>query len=366
MTVPLARVAIVVRGDGQLGATPPQVARLAPIFEALSREGLAADAVVFDDQAAADVRTKLAGYDAAVVWVDPISNDADRTRLDEVLLDVAANGVLVSTHPDVILKMGTKEVLYRTRELGWGTDTHLYASADELREQFPTRLATSGPRVLKQYRGNGGQGVWKVQLVRPDVVRVQHAQIREAVSEELSLSRFMSRCEEYFGANAGEGRLIDQSFQPRIVEGLVRCYLVEDRVVGFARQYAQGRSPAEPQGAGATEATPPADQVFGLPSAKTMFPAHEPAYAALRRQLETAWLPGMQRLVDVATSSLPLLWDADFLFGPPTPDGQDTYVLGEINVSCVIPFPDRAPTALAQGLLARLQRPAADYRGTIP
>jgi hypothetical protein len=29
-------------------------------------------------------------------------------------------GVWVSAHPDVILKMGVKEVLHRTRHLGWG------------------------------------------------------------------------------------------------------------------------------------------------------------------------------------------------------------------------------------------------------
>ena len=39
--------------------------------------------------------------------------------------------------------------------------------------------------------------------------------------------------------------------------------------------------------------------------------------------------------------SLPVLWDADFLYGPRTASGDDTYVLCEINVSSVIPFPDR-------------------------
>ena len=46
-----------------------------------------------------------------------------------LLREVARAGPWVSAHPDVILKMGVKEVLYRTRHLGWGTDTHLYRSA---------------------------------------------------------------------------------------------------------------------------------------------------------------------------------------------------------------------------------------------
>jgi len=58
--------------------------------------------------------------------------------------------------------MGTKEVLYRTRELGWGSDTHMYSTVEEFRAQFPATLVSNRIRVLKQNRGNGGVGVWKV------------------------------------------------------------------------------------------------------------------------------------------------------------------------------------------------------------
>ena len=54
-----------------------------------------------------------------------------------MLCDVATHGPWVSAHPDVILKMGVKEVLYRTRHLGWGTDTHLYREAEEFGATFP-------------------------------------------------------------------------------------------------------------------------------------------------------------------------------------------------------------------------------------
>ncbi len=47
----------------------------------------------------------------------------------------------------------------------WHTDTHRYETAASFREEFPPRLRTSGPRVLKQNRGNGGQGVWKVEAL---------------------------------------------------------------------------------------------------------------------------------------------------------------------------------------------------------
>ena len=78
--------------------------------------------------------------------------------------DVAMRGPWVSAHPDVILKMGVKEVLHRTKHLGWGTDTHLYCTAAEFTAAFPARLQ-SAPRVFKRNRGNGGLGVEKVEPV---------------------------------------------------------------------------------------------------------------------------------------------------------------------------------------------------------
>lgn len=325
--MPPERVALLFRDDraartsGEL--TKP---RLVPVADALRDVGLAPEPAVYAEEFAEEVRDQLTGVAAALVWVDPIANGRDRAELDAMLRDVAAARVWVSAHPDVILKMGTKEVLYRTRELGWGSDVRLYQSVDELREQLPAALR-DGPRVLKQSRGNGGIGVWKIELAaEPDRVLVQNAERRDEIVEELSLADALSRF---------DGRIIDQPFAPRITEGLVRCYVVENQVVGFCRQYA-----AE----GAT-------RVFGLPSAKTMFPADEPMFASLRARMEGEWVPGLQRLVDVDDASLPVLWDADFLFG----DDDDSYVLGEINVSSVSPFPQQAVAKLAAAVARRLK-----------
>jgi hypothetical protein len=87
--------------------------------------------------------------------------------LDPLLRDDAARGPWVSAHPDVILKMGVKEVLYRTKHLDRDTEMHIYLSAQAFREEFPARLSLAGPRMLKQNRGNGGQGVWTVEQNRP-------------------------------------------------------------------------------------------------------------------------------------------------------------------------------------------------------
>ena len=75
--------------------------------------------------------------------------------------------------------------------------------------------------------------------------------------------------------------------------------------------------------------------------------------------MEDEWTPGLARSLEIAPDALPVIWDADFLLGPKTAAGDDTYVLCEINVSAVFPIPDEAPDALAATTLQRLAaRPA--------
>ena len=60
------------------------------------------------------------------------------------------------------------------------------------------------------------------------------------------------------------------------------------------------------------------------------------------------------RTMQVASAALPIIWDADVLFGPKCGDGTDTYVLCRIKVSGVFLFPDSALPALAGLTHARL------------
>jgi hypothetical protein len=337
------RLALLWRGDREARrTTTAENGRFVPVFEALAAAGIKAEPAIYDDDFIDEVRAQLLNVDGVLVWVDPISEGRTRALLDPLLREVAAKGIWVSTHPDVILKMGVKQVLYRTRSLGWGTDTYLYETAAALRAEFPTRLSSSGPRVLKQNRGNGGQGVWKVELVSADgLVRVLHAR-RGSVPEEMPLPEFLWRCEPYFESH---GCVIDQPFQPRLPDGMIRCYMGADKVVGYGHQLIKALVPPPPEGP---------DSAAAQPGPRVMHPASAPPFQALRHQMETEWVPGMMRLLDIDPAALPLLWDADFLYGPRTAQGEDTYVLCEINVSSVSPFPPDAPAAIAQLALARL------------
>ncbi len=333
---PRRTVAILSRGDAvaRRDATPKS-GRFVDVFEALAAVGIEGHPVIYDESFADAAREQLLAADGVLVWVNPIQDGRNRVGLDAMLRDVADRGVWVSAHPDVILKMGTKEVLYRTRSMGWGSDTALYRTAGAMRAELPKRLA-AGPRVIKRNRGNGGQGVWRVEsLPTSPTIRVLDA--TKDTPEELSLDDFLRRCVEYFE----NGSVIDQAFQPRVSEGVVRCYMAGDRCAGFGHHKVKAlvESPAARAEAGPRLYSSNAD----------------PRFQPLRRLMEDEWTPQLTSLLDIARGDLPAIWDADFMLGPVQADGSDSYVLGEINVSSVHPYPAEAPAEIARRVADRLQ-----------
>jgi hypothetical protein len=338
-TARLGRVAILWRGDeAARRKAAPEISRFKAVFAALASAGVDAAPVVYEDDVLDIVRAQLVTFDGVLVWVNPIHEGRNRALLDSLLREVAARGVWVSAHPEVILKMGTKEVLHRTRTMSWGCDTALYRTAAAMRAGLAARL-DAGPRVIKRNRGNGGQGVWKVEMLagphnRP-AVRVLDA--TKDVPEELTLDAFLDRCAEYFE----DGCVIDQPFQTRLSEGVVRCYMAGDRCAGFGYQKVKALvdDPAARAGAGPRLYTSNLD----------------PRFQRLRRLMEDEWTPQLASLLDIARRDLPMIWDADFMLGPTGPDGTDSYVLGEINVSSVFPIPDEASAEIARRVVARLR-----------
>jgi hypothetical protein len=199
---------------------------------------------------------------------------------------------------------------------------------------------------LKQNRGNAGQGVWKVEKTNAahddtTMVRVLHAE-RGSVPQDLSLSEFMARCEVYFTPG---GCIVDQPFQSRLPDGMIRCYMGGDRVIGFGHQFIKALIPPPPEGPDAEAAQP---------GPRIMHPASAAPFQALRKNMETEWTPQMTELLGISVGALPIIWDADFLYGPRTPSGEDTYVLCEINVSSVFAIPEQAPAEIARLVGARL------------
>jgi hypothetical protein len=122
-----------------------------------------------------------------------------------------------------------------------------------------------------------------------------------------------------------------------------------DRVAGFGAQKVKALAPPE--------AGPGGPRLYSGPE--------DPRFQRLRGLMEQDWAPGLCRLLAIEPDDLPLIWDADFLLGPKTPAGEDSYVLCEINASAVFPMPAEAPAAIARTLADRLAA-SAGADGTAP
>jgi hypothetical protein len=145
----------------------------------------------------------------------------------------------------------------------------------------------------------------------------------------------LERLEPYF---ADGGHMIDQAWQPRLREGMVRAYLVRDRVAGFGHQAINAFYSAQP---GETP-TPPGPRLYSS--------ADDPRFQVLRQRLEADWVGLLRKALGVDSSRLPLLWDADFLLGGAEGTKEASYVLCEINVSSVSPYPESANAEIVRAV----------------
>jgi hypothetical protein len=134
------------------------------------------------------------------------------------------------------------------------------------------------------------------------------------------------------------GPLVDQAYQPRLPEGMIRCYMSGDRLVGFGHHLVRALAPAD--------AGPGGPRLYSGPS--------DPRFQRLRASMEQDWTPGLVRTLELEVDDLPVIWDADFLLGPRDAAGENTYVLCEINVSSVFPMPQEGPVGIARTLHERL------------
>lgn len=310
----------------------PGESRFAALFAAFGAAGVRTEPAIWHDDFAAEVRAQLLRVQAVLVWCNPIEGGRRRDRLDALLHEVAAAGVFVSAHPETIERLGTKDVLVACRGLPFGSDTRRVDSLAQLAAELPARLQRSA-RVLKQHRGHGGIGVWRIEQAAPGRFQVRHAQ-RGSESEALDLPALLARLAPYFEPEAG-GHMIDQPWQPRVTEGMVRAYLVEDRVAGFGHQAINALHPTVAQ---------PGPRVYYGPGF--------PAFQSLRHQLESGWVTMLRRRVGLEREELPLLWDCDFFLGAPG-DAQP-FVLCEVNCSSVSPFPPASIAPLVDAVKRRV------------
>ncbi|HEX7845912.1 MAG TPA: Cj0069 family protein [Chitinophagaceae bacterium] len=288
-------------------------------------KGFIVDSVLYHDSISSRLEEELLNYKSILVWVNPIEQYGDRKTLDSLLIKLSEQGCFVSAHPDTILKMGTKEILYKIRETSFGGDTKLYRSFIHFKDHF---LPLTETRILKQYRGNGGNGVFKVSAAN-DRIKVTHAKNSE--EELMDIENFLSIFESYF---ANDGMLIDQAWNANITNGMVRCYLAGNKVAGFGYQEVNALYPVK------------------KPSQRFYFSEECGLFRDLREIMENKWLGELQEICGVKKERLPVIWDADFFINKVnTTNTGEKYTLCEINVSCVSPFPESAIPYIANELI---------------
>lgn len=301
-------------------------------------KGYAVHSVCYHDSIAERIQEELKDFDAILVWVNPIEHGSDRKMLDKLLRDVSAQGHFVSAHPDVISKIGTKEILYKIRHEEFGMDVKCYSSFEEFERLFFYNNA--GIRILKQYRGNGGNGVFKINTehFKKDRIGVTPA----TGGEELIMTSkdFFNLFKIYFDKS---DLFIDQAWNPNIINGMVRCYVSGYKVAGFGYQEVNALYPVT-------------GALFKKPSQRFYYSENYGLFRDLRNIMENSWIKRLQEISEIKSEMLPVIWDADFFINTIN-EGNPAkkYSLCEINASCVSPFPESAVPFIIEEVRNRIK-----------
>jgi len=336
-------VALMIYGESNSNRNALAEEKYSALAEAFSAQGFEIKSILYNNEKAEKLRDELLQFDAILVWVNPIEQGGDRKLLDTLLMDISKKGCFVSTHPEIILKMGTKAVLYQTKDMDWGGDTKMYTDFKEFRNDFIPSLSRSGIRVLKQFRGNGGNGVFKIIYHDANnTVSVIHA--KEGDKERVfSLDEFFKEFEPYFLNN---DLLIDQEWNQHINNGMVRCYLTGSRVSGFGYQEVNALYQSGPNVS--SDYIPPGKRFY--------FTENCSLFNDLKEVIEKKWVPELQEKLSIKTDMMPVIWDADFFINKVNSDSPiGKYTLCEINVSCVSPFPPSSINFIVEEVKNRIR-----------
>jgi hypothetical protein len=199
-----------------------------------------------------------------------------------------------------------------------------------------------GIRILKQYRGNGGDGVFKIDTsnFKKNKISITHA---KNGNEEIlaSVDDLFIMFESYFKANS---LLIDQEWNQNIINGMVRCYLSGSKVTGFGYQEINALYPKTEK-----------NLIYKKPSQRFYFSEDCGLFSDLKNIMEKSWVAQLQEITGIKNEMLPVIWDADFFINKiNTENTNEKYTLCEINVSCVSPFPESSIPYIAEEVKKRI------------
>lgn len=294
-----------------------------PIIDSLQKRGWTAEIIFYNDKDRGEIyRYTHEKADAYISRVNP-GNLPDEVGYFQMLRELVANGIEGLPHPDAMLAYGAKNSIERLK----GTklvpaDVYTYYDFDTLKENFPKSLM-NGVRVLKQNRGSTGEGIWRVEVLDdkkykgkvPLDAKLKLTEAKDNHTEEKTLQEFLEFCIQYLeGQN---GMLLDMPFLERIVEGEIRVLMLRNKVVNIVH-----KKPAQTKDAFSATLFSGAQYRYDKPE----------KWPELVKLVENM-VPTMQN--KLGGYDLPLIWTADFILDTDKKTGEDIYVLGEINASCV-------------------------------
>jgi hypothetical protein len=281
-------------------------------------------------------------FDAVLLRVTPGQlSPAEQLKFDALMRGCAEAGIAVFSSPDVQLAMGSKDAIASLAGLSCGMeDSVAYYDEHDVAYGFKRSIAC-GPRVLKQNRAMGGEGVWIARLVGQtycarygeaaagDDWEVSLTEMSDGHTETHTVGQVLEffsngRCAAagswstrsegaYFdGGRAAGAFVLDMRFCPRAAEGEVRVLCAGAACLSIIHKSARGDSS----------------------SAYTFYSASEPRYERLVNQL-AADLPGLMGALGHAGEPLPLLWTADFIAVDGAAPETTDYKLSELSCSCV-------------------------------
>ncbi|AKK02462.1 Cj0069 family protein [Corynebacterium epidermidicanis] len=298
-----------------------------PIVNAIKEQGWNAEVVYYRPEWSEKIFDYVTeNFDAYISRVNPGSIPGGEKGYFELLTKLSREAGLVGmSTPEEMMAYGAKDALVKLNDTSLvPADTAAYYDVETFHNTFPTSLSY-GERVLKQNRGSTGEGIWRVQVEDKSIELVPGTPLpldtklkcTEAVdnhTEIRELGEFMDFCDQYIiGDN---GMLVDMRFMPRIVEGEIRILLVGPHPI-----FVVHKKPA----------------AGGDNFSATLFSGAKYTY-----DKPEAWQPLIDMFAEarpviaekLGGDNIPLIWTADFMLADGE-NGEDTYVLGEINCSCV-------------------------------